>query len=333
MIVHSSASDIVTDQWKQLVERSPTASFFQTAECYNFYASLSFMKAFVFGVSEDGKLVGLICGYLIADGNVLKRYFSRRAIVPGGLLLDPKISDAALQELLKRAVKELKKQAIYIEIRNYNDYSSFRHSIEASGFSYQAHLNFQVSTPDVETALKQLSTTKRRDIKLSGKEGAEWNETTDLAEVKVYYDLLQHLYKTKIKTPLFPIEFFEHLVKLSQGKIFVVKHQGNIIGGSVCVLLPNQSVYEWFVCGLDGQSKNIFPSTLATWAAIEYAAKNGFTHFDMMGAGKPDEGYGVRDFKARFGGELVENGRFLYILNTILYKTGKFAIKIIKKHT
>lgn len=31
----------------------------------------------------------------------------------------------------------------------------------------------------------------------------------------------------------------------------------------------------------------------------------------MMGAGVPnDGGYGVRDFKAKFGGELVEYGRF-----------------------
>ena len=111
----------------------------------------------------------------------------------------------------------------------------------------------------------------------------------------------------------------------------MVKHNGQVIGGSVCVLLPCKAIYEWFVCGLDGQIKNVYPSTVATWAAIEYAATNAFPIFDMMGAGKPDEGYGVREFKSKFGGELVEHGRFLQICNPPLYKFGKFIIQKLKK--
>ncbi len=64
--------------------------------------------------------------------------------------------------------------------------------------------------------------------------------------------------------------------------------------------------------------------------AKKYAARNGYKHFDMMGAGKPNEDYGVREFKEKFGGELVENGRFLYILQPHLYKLGKKVIQIIK---
>jgi lipid II:glycine glycyltransferase (peptidoglycan interpeptide bridge formation enzyme) len=102
------------------------------------------------------------------------------------------------------------------------------------------------------------------------------------------------------------------------------------VGGNLCVELPNKILYEWFVCGEDRKYKNIFPSTLATWAAIEYASKNNFAYFDMMGAGKPDESYGVREFKSKFGGELVEHGRFLSVLNPYLFSLGKFAVKIIK---
>ena len=61
---------------------------------------------------------------------------------------------------------------------------------------------------------------------------------------------------------------------------------------------------------------------------IEYANKNNIPLFDFMGAGKPDEQYGVRDFKARFGGELVEYGRFLKINNPFLYAIGRFGIKL-----
>jgi lipid II:glycine glycyltransferase (peptidoglycan interpeptide bridge formation enzyme) len=66
---------------------------------------------------------------------------------------------------------------------------------------------------------------------------------------------------------------------------------------------------------------------LATWAGIEYAANHHFDKFDFMGAGKPDESYGVREFKSKFGGTLLEHGRFLYICNSGLYKLGKFIVR------
>lgn len=330
VVCSNDITRIDVSQWTDLIRENDTASFFQTPECYHFYASLSFLKPFVYAVSENNKLVGVMCGYIIADGNIAKQFFSRRAIVPGGLLLHADISFTALKSLLNEATTQLKRKAIYLEIRNYNDYSAFRPIIEAAGFVYNAHLNFHVATPDVESALKKLNVTKRRDVKLSRNEGADWIESKDPDDVKEYYEILHDLYINKVKTPLFPREFFEKLVQLENGKLFVIKYKNKVIGGSVCVALPGVALYEWFVCGLDGQIKNIFPSTIATYAAIEYAAGNGFQRFDMMGAGKPDEAYGVREFKSKFGGTLLEQGRFLFVFKPGLFNLGKWIVKKMK---
>jgi len=91
--------------------------------------------------------------------------------------------------------------------------------------------------------------------------------------------------------------------------------------------LPDSTLYEWFVCGDESVMKDIYPSVVATWAGIEYAAKNNIPRFDFMGAGKPDKNYGVREFKSKFGGELVEDGRFLYICNTLLFSIGRIIIE------
>ena len=69
--------------------------FSQTKECYDFYSGLSFWKLFVFGVTENGCLKGIVVGYIQKDGGKLKQYFSRRAIVTGGALLADDISDKA----------------------------------------------------------------------------------------------------------------------------------------------------------------------------------------------------------------------------------------------
>ena len=330
-MILSSITEIDQLQWANLLAQSPTSSFFQTPECYHFYASLSYMKPFVFGVSENDQLVGIICGYVIADGNFIKRFFSRRAIVPGGLLLDSKISGETLRKLLKAATIELTRRSIYIEIRNYNDYSFFRTSFEESGFSYQPHLNFHVATQSEENVLKELSSSKRRQIKLSLKAGATVEEAHTNDEVQDFYVLLKELYKKKVKAPLFSFDFFEKLILLENAKILVIKFNEEIIGGIVIVLLSKTSVSEWFVCGNDGIEKNLYPSVLATYAGIDFAVKNGFEKFDFMGAGKPDEDYGVREFKSKFGGELVEHGRFLYICKPLLYSLGKYVVRKLKQ--
>ena len=332
MIVHSSFSEINLSQWQELVVQSPTTSYFQTPECYRFFESLSFLKPFIFGVSENNRLVGVLSGYIISDGNILKRFLSRRAIVCGGALLGTDISDKALKQMLLTAGNKLKRKAIYLEIRNYTDYSEKKGVFESTGFSYSPHLNFHVPTPDPEFVLKNLSTTRRREIKLSVKAGAVWSESRDSGDLKTYYKILTDLYKTKVRTPLYPIEFFEKLIQNKNGKLFIVKLNEKIIGGSVCAVLPDRIIYEWFVCGLDGETKNVYPSTLATWAAIEFASTNGYGCFDMMGAGKPDAGYGVREFKSKFGGKLVENGRFLRISNPFLYRIGKMAVSIMRSN-
>ena len=331
MIDIQTVEHIDRNEWNDLLAHSPTASYFQSPECYDFYQSLSFINPFGYGVSENGKLKGLVIGYIISDGKKIKRFFSRRAIIPGGILLSENISQSAAGNLLQTLKEKLNKKVIYIEIRNYNDYSNYKSLFNENNFTYQAHLNFHVSTSSQEAALKNLSTTKRRDVKLSIKEGAEIIETDRREEIAEYYDLLKSLYQTKVKTPLFPVEFFERLVLDSYGKLFLIKYDGQIIGGSVCVGMEKNVLYEWFVCGNDGKFKNIYPSTLATWAAIKYAAENGYRYFDMMGAGKPDESYGVREFKSKFGGELVEHGRFLCVINPLLYNIGKKTVEIIKK--
>ena len=65
----------------------------------------------------------------------------------------------------------------------------------------------------------------------------------------------------------------------------------------------NDVIYDIYGCGEDGKYKDVYPSVLANWAALEYGLKNGLKYFDFLGAGKPNEDYGVREFKSKFGGE------------------------------
>ena len=82
--------------WMDLVKASPVSSWFQTQEAFCFFDGLSFLEAFAFAVEEEGRLKGLVTGYIQKDGGHLKQFLSRRAIVLGGPLLADDISEDEL---------------------------------------------------------------------------------------------------------------------------------------------------------------------------------------------------------------------------------------------
>lgn len=332
MTLYTRYSQIDIDAWDRLIKESPVTSWFQSRDAYCFFDSLSFMEAFVVGVAEDNNLLGVMVGYVQCDGKRLKQRLSRRAIIVGGPLLSKDITDAHLSAMLI-TVRQLPavEHCIYIETRNLNDYSQWRGVFEASGFSYVPHCNFHQDTSSLDTINSKLSRTRKRHIHVGLRDGAIIGEVTTDSEENEFYSILSNLYRYKLKKPLPPQEFFHKLRNHSSAKLLAIKYQEHVIGGMAYVELFGKVGYEWYVCGMDESYKNLYPSELATYAGLQYAANSGCLRFDYMGAGKPDEPYGVRDFKALFGGKLVEHGRYLYVKKPLLYTLGKTAIKILEK--
>lgn len=303
---------------------------FQSSSFLSFLSETDQFYPFSFSIERDGAMMGRLQGYIQKDGGKLKQFFSRRAIVNGGPALAEDITEEEVERLLNSCINGLRSKAIYLETRNFQDYFRWRPVFERCGFRYEPHYDFIVDTSSLEVAEENLGKSRKRDIRTSLRDGASIVDSPTQEQIVGFYSILKDLYKTRVKTPLFPFDFFLKLSQTDFSKFLLVQYQGEIIGGTVCVF-DDETVYEWFACGKDGVYKSIFPSTLATWSGIKFAAESGRKRFDMMGAGAPgDNGYGVRDFKAKFGGELVEYGRFKYILNKPLYHIGTLGVKLMK---
>lgn len=309
-------------QWSELVQMSETGTWFQSPEAYDFFASLpELMDPFVYGLERAGKLCAVCVGYVTKERSAIKQFFTRRAIIIGGPMVAINCAKEDVTELLNHIREDLEQKSIYIETRNFNDFSPWKEAFETAEFTYQPHLNFHV-----DPSVNNLSDNRKRQLKKS-------DATTELAvseqEIREWYKVLAELYRTKVKTPLWPIEFFLEAYRQGIAKFLLVMHEGQIIGGSM-VVSDERTVYEWFECGLNAQYKDQYPSVMATYAGIQLAKQTGCTRYDMMGAGEPGVPYGVRDFKAEFGGQLVEHGRFLCVTKPLLYKIGTIGIKFLK---
>jgi lipid II:glycine glycyltransferase (peptidoglycan interpeptide bridge formation enzyme) len=325
--IDSNIDSISHSEWQDLLS-SQTSNYFQTPPAIEYFKAVG-LETFSLVLKSEDKVLAVLSGIIQKEKGV-KSNFTSRAIIYGGPIFSSEIEESDIEQLLNKLVTQLKTKVIYIEFRNLNDYSGYLGAFEKSGFKYHSHLNFHLNCEDELSMKKRMSSSKMRQVKKSIKEGATIIEAKNIDQIEAYYNILEHLYKTKVKTPLPNLDFFVTLWIRNTAKFFLIEYNNEIIGGIVAPILENRVIYEWFVCGKDGVYKNVYPSILATWAAMDYANKNSIPRFDFMGAGKPDESYGVREFKSKFGGELVEHGRFCFVTKPWLYEIGKTAVKILK---
>ena len=118
--------DIDPQQWQALVDRSPYATWFQTKEAYEFYASLpEEMTPFAVAIQRTNKLVAVCVGYITQAKNKLVQCLTRRAIIIGGPVID---EDATTEEItaLLNAVKKRQRSDLQPAGRSYNTIIFFR---------------------------------------------------------------------------------------------------------------------------------------------------------------------------------------------------------------
>jgi len=322
---------ISAEKWNNLLAASPYSSPFQSPQFYKFFNAIDGFSADVFAVEEDDEYKALVV-ITIQKEKGIKSYFSRRGIIYGGpLLLESKM------DFIKPLIDEVKRfyvgKVIYVEVRNNFDYSNISSIYKDAGWEYEKHLNVQlgISGTDSEKILAAMKYNRRREINISYKEGAVVAEAKNESEVVLLYENLKVLYKERVNVPLPPKDYFINLYRSNVGKVFIVKHDENIVGGAFCLFSNKGAIYTLYYTGLRYYHKKIFPTHLAIMGVIEFALNNGLKVVDFMGAGKPSVDYGVRSFKLQFGGELVEHGRYLKILNPFLYRVGEIGLKVLSK--
>ncbi len=316
-------------EWDDFLVANRHATPFQSPGFYNLFNSVRGLSADAIAVEDSGFIRALAVITLQKEPGLIKGYFSRRGIIYGGPLADDSCP-GALDVLLKQIVSFYKNKVIYIETRNFSDYSLNINIFRENGFQYKPYLNFKVNTGDREAMSSAVSRSRMRQIRKAQKGSVIWREAVNSDEVISFYGILVDLYRHRIGKPLPPQEFFINFFDRGIGKYLLVWFNDRIIGGIMCPVLEGKALYEFYVCGLDNMYKEQYPSVMATWAAMEYACQQHIPLFDFMGAGDPDSAYGVREFKSRFGGILVEEGRFLRISNTFLYNAGKAGLKLLK---
>jgi lipid II:glycine glycyltransferase (peptidoglycan interpeptide bridge formation enzyme) len=67
------------------------------------------------------------------------------------------------------------------------------------------------------------------------------------------------------------------------------------------------------------------------WDILSWGARNGYRRYDFGGAGDPSKDYGVRTFKAKFGGELVSFGRWVRVHSAVRLRLARMGYELYRR--
>ena len=99
----------------------------------------------------------------------------------------------------------------------------------------------------------------------------------------------------------------------------------------IMVTLQYKNIVNDLYAGSKSKYYDKNPNDILPWEVFRQCKNVGKTIFDFGGAGKPDVPYGVRDYKMKFGGKLVNYGRYYLIHNPIKMKLAETGFKIYQK--
>ena len=193
MKVLSEISSINREQWAELIRQSSTSTWFQTCEAYDFYAAQpELFTPFVVAV-ENTNLRGICVGYITVERKAWKQFLTRRAIIIGGSALAEECTNEEVTELMQAVVSKCKELgAIYVETRNFNDYSRWREGFINAGFTYEEHNNFHIDTVSFASEVGRynqvvaglMGKNRVRDIKTSFRDGAVVIDNPTIEQVR-----------------------------------------------------------------------------------------------------------------------------------------------------
>ena len=203
-------------------------------------------------------------------------------------------------------------EVLFTELRNLTDLSAWQPVLEEHGFAWEDHLDYLVDLwGGPEAVFARIGPRTRKNLRQALRRGTvSVEQATDPAAVAACHELVRASYRAAHVPPpdrsLFEAAF-ERLHPAGRIRFSLARVEGRPAAASVDLLFRD-TVYGWYG-GLDRTFAPHLPGEILMWEVLRWASGSGYRVYDFGGAGRPGEAYGVRDFKAKFGGNLVCYGR------------------------
>jgi CelD/BcsL family acetyltransferase involved in cellulose biosynthesis len=309
--------DLEAEVWRAALLGLPGASVFHTPEMFRVFAHTRGHRPECWAAVRGDEILALFTPVRIALRDGLGRYLTTRSVAYAGPIRVPgPDGEAALGALLDAYEASRDRAVLFTEVRHLVEPAASSAALRNHGFAFEEHLNYLVDiAKPVEEVLAQIRQRTRKQIRQGLRKGVVTVERCDRAEdVAIVQDLLRTTYaraRVPGPDPTLLQAAFDVLHPAGMAIFVLARVEGEPAAASV--ELPwGDVVYGWYG-GVDRRFVKHLPGELLMWHVLSWGAEHGFRTYDFGGAGRPGEEYGVRDFKAKFGGELVAFGRHVRV--------------------
>lgn len=306
------------DQWTKFVYDHPDGNIFHTPYMMEVFENSDkhYPKLYAAIDERNGDILSLLLSVHVSVFGEHSGRLTSRSIIYGGILgADTLSSNNSLGHLMNIYNTSVRDRVLFTEIRNMSAPGQSRKELERCGYRCEDYLNYLIDLRrPLDDIFGDFSSSCRRNIRKSERKGVLIEEITNKEELRVLYELLRKTY-SRAKVPLADFSLFasafDKLDSRDMVKFFLAKSGERYIAGRV-ILLFKGKIIDWYA-GSDRAHSNSYPNEMLVYHILKWGSENGFHTFDFGGAGRPEEKYGVRDFKARFGGKLVSYGRYVQV--------------------
>jgi len=323
------------DNWRLFVDRHPVGNIFHTPEMFEVFAHAEKHEPCLWAATNPNQeILALLLPVNVSVLTSMLRGLTSRNVSYGSVLCAPGIEgQEALALLLKTYKNEVAGNPLLTELRNLSDLKDSQPVLQEAGFVFEPHLNYIINLcRPVDQIRHDMKGDVAQNVKRASRMGVVVEDISSIDKISDMYDVLTEVYK-RIQVPLAPLSLFESAFRIlyprNMIKIIVARLDDVYIGAAIRLLFKDQ-IFAWYAGALREYSK-YKAHDLLNWHILEWGAENGFKTFDFGGAGKPDQSYGPRDYKAKFGGDLVNFGRNTYIHAPLRLKLSSNVYEIWRK--
>jgi lipid II:glycine glycyltransferase (peptidoglycan interpeptide bridge formation enzyme) len=330
-IVVQVVNQLDDETWGAFVDNHPQGNIFQTPEMFKvFQQAQKHDPSLWAAVDDSGQVLALFPSVLVQVSPYLGTLTTRN-VAYGSVLCHP---NPESWEALSNLILEYSQNNhnwLYTELRNLSDLSNLQQLLENQGFHYKDHLNYliDISLPK-ENILQNIQKRTRKRIQRGMDKGAVIiKKVTNKKQLDDCYKLLHRSY-TAAQVPLADYSLFEAAFDILYPRdevLFTVAYVDGEPAATSVELLYKEVMYGWYG-GVNRDFSAYVPNELLMWYLLCWGSDHGYAVYDFGGAGEPEEDYGVRQFKAKFGGELVCFGRNTLVHHPLLLKISQLGFKL-----
>ncbi|MBN1783010.1 peptidoglycan bridge formation glycyltransferase FemA/FemB family protein [bacterium] len=319
--------------WEKLLAESPHSTVFHTPEIYTAFKKTKNHAPLVYAAEKDGEIMAMLNPVLITLKSGLFHPVTTRAIEYGGpVYRETGTGRQAFSELLKWYVSDIRKSALFTDIRNLTDPAAIAPLLDQAGFVKEPHINYWIRLDrPLDEVWNHFTKSARRNVRQAEKKGVRYVRMTDRGLLPEFYKNLQFTFVYK-NTPLVDYSLFENifdvLVPKNLAQFYLAEIEGAYFA-SFLVLLHKHVIYLWYSAD-NFKMRHYYPTDGFIWHILKWGHEHGYRNFDFGWAGRLDQPYGVRQFKEKFGGDMIEFGRHVLVHKPLLLQISKTGYQVSK---